>query len=322
MSWSESLHARGSSPGDAADHQAAQPSSSAGHFGGVPHCAADPDQLELPLAVPPRATRVPGAGSGGTRRVGDTFRPGPRLGAVLVAVGLAAAATPWRAAGAQLFGPLPVVDVHATGQWVTQLARMSQQIATARDQLTTLRANMTKLGAVGGYHLRTIDAALAEVDALARQGQAIGYSLGNVDAVFRQTFPGGVVPSDYPAERRVQLARTLETLRGALNAASATARQLAAGTGKLAALKGQLQAITSAQQATELNGVIGLHMAEELTLLRQQMAAIANAQAVVMASEVQRDAQAQAAAERLLDRMAAPKPPRPGVRLRLGGTTP
>lgn len=277
------------------------------------------EQIELPLVASwPAAASRPAAGSGRALRpgvVGDAlFR--------VVVLALALTAAPWRAAAAQFLGPMPVVDVNATGQWVTQLARMTQQINTARDQLSSYRANMVKLGGAGGYHLRGIDAALAQADALMREGRAIGYSLANVDAVFRTTFPGGVVPADYPAERRTQLVRTLETLRGSLNAASATARQLALGTAKLEAMKGQLRGIRSAQQAAELNTTVGLHTAEELTLLRQQMAAIANAQSVFMASQVQRDAQAQAAAERIVDRMAAPKPPRSGVRLRIGGATP
>lgn len=305
-----------------AAREAAQPSPAPSSLRHLRKLAEEADarveQIELPLVASwPAAASRPAEGSGRALRPGVV---GDALFRVVLALALTAA--PWRAAAAQFLGPMPVVDINATGQWVTQLARMTQQINTARDQLSSYRANMVKLGGAGGYHLRGIDAALAQADALMREGRAIGYSLANVDAVFRATFPGGVVPADYPAERRTQLVRTLETLRGSLNAASATARQLALGTAKLEAMKGQLRGIRSAQQAAELNTTVGLHTAEELTLLRQQMAAIANAQSVFMASQVQRDAQAQAAADALLRRMSAPPRPRPPVRIRVGVSTP
>jgi hypothetical protein len=64
-------------------------------------------------------------------------------------------------------------------------------------------------------------------------------------------------------------------------------------------MKGQVGSIRSAQQAAELNGVIGIHTSEEITLLRQQLAAQASAQAVLQANQVNRDLQGAAVARDL-----------------------
>jgi hypothetical protein len=97
----------------------------------------------------------------------------------------------------------------------------------------------------------------------------------------------------------VQDQRTLATLRGLLDAAQATSQQFAVGTAKLNAMKAQIGSITSAQQAAELGGVIGIHTAEEITLLRQQLVAQTSAQAVLQANQMNRDLQGAAVARDL-----------------------
>ena len=62
-------------------------------------------------------------------------------------------------------------------------------------------------------------------------------------------------------------------------------------------MRSQLGSIRSAQQAAELGGMIGIHTAQEITLLRQQLATVGNAQVVMMANQVNRDLQGAAAAE-------------------------
>lgn len=214
--------------------------------------------------------------------------------AVLVLSGVLAPAT----ARAQLAGLIPgapqvVFDPTAVGKLVTQLTRQAQQLAVARSHLQAQLDNMRKLASP---NVRAINTTVAAIDVLTRQGQAISYSLANIDAQFRTTFAGY---ETYPSLRtvtRTQNERTLATLRGVLNATNASAQQFPVSSATLNAMKGQLRAITSAQQAAELNGSIGILTAEELTLLRQQLAAQASAQAVTLANQVNRDLQGAAAA--------------------------
>lgn len=143
---------------------------------------------------------------------------------------------------------------------------------------------------------RSIAAARAQIDLLTRQGSALSYSLGDFDTRFRATFSGGQTYSDLRTTTRQQNERTLSTLRGVLNAANATAKQLSVSSATLNAMKSRVGSITSAQQAAELNGAIGILTAEEITLLRQQLAIEANVHAVTLANQVNRDLQGAAAA--------------------------
>ena len=203
-------------------------------------------------------------------------------------------------ARAQFGIPQVVYDPAAVAKLVAQLSRQMQQITLARSHLQAQLDNMRKLS---NPSWRTINGTVSQIDALTRQGQAISYSLASLDAEFRRTFPGAVAGGRLtPAlagQLRQQDQRTLATLRGLLNAAQETSRQFSTGTARLAAMKGQVGSIRSAQQAAELNGVIGIHTAEEITLLRQQLAAQASAQAVLQANQVNRDLQGAAVARDL-----------------------
>lgn len=185
-------------------------------------------------------------------------------------------------------GPQVVVDPTAIAKLVTQLDQQIQQIQVARSQLQVNVDNMRKLA---NPPWRRINATMAQVDQLAQQGQALAYTLRNVDAQFRQTFPGWRVTTTMSADMRTQSERTLATLLGALNAMNATAQQFPVAAANLETMKSRMSAVTSAQQAAELDGAIGIQGAEELALLRQQLAAQQNAQLVAAAHQINRDLQ-------------------------------
>lgn len=209
---------------------------------------------------------------------------------VALALALLIVASP-SAARAQL--PIPgmpqiVYDPTAVGKLITQLSRQMQQINVARGQLQAQLDNMRKLASPPW---RQINTTMAQVDLLAQQGRALAYTLRNIDSEFQQTFPGFRLSGTMTADMRSQNERTLATLRGALNATAATAQQFPVATANIDAMKRQIATITSAQQAAELNGVIGIQGAEELTLLRQQLAALSNAQLVALAQQVNHELQ-------------------------------
>lgn len=188
-------------------------------------------------------------------------------------------------------GPQIVYDPTAVGKLITQLEQIRQQIGIAQRQLQAQVDNMRKLR---NPPWRTINATLAQVNALAQQGQSLGYALANLDAQFRQTFPGWQLSGTMAADMRAQNERTLATLRGALDATGLTAQQFATSATNLQAMKSRMATITSAQQAAELNGAIGIQSAEELTLLRQQLAAMNSAQLVTLAQQINHELQAAA----------------------------
>ncbi len=208
--------------------------------------------------------------------------------------------------------PQVVYDPTAVGKLVSQISQMSQAIATARSQLQAQVANMTKLA---NPPWRTINIAMTQIDALTRQGRALSYAVTNLDHEFRSTFPGWSLSASLAADMRTQNERTLATLRGAMNATSATSAQLPVSSATLTAIKGRMSTIASAQQGLELNGVIGIENAEELTLLRQQLAAQHTAELVVYSQQVNHALQA-AAYQQAYDASAQvqkPTPPRRNI---------
>jgi P-type conjugative transfer protein TrbJ len=189
---------------------------------------------------------------------------------------------------------IAVIDAAAVAKLVSQIQKQVQQITITKQQLQIMIQNMKKLS---GPQWRAIAGTLNQVDALTQQGVALWYSLASIDAQFQQTFPGWKLTGTMPNDLRVQQERTLATLRSAVDMANVTSQQLAVANARLTAMKGQLGGLNSAQAAAELTGVIGIHTAEEITLLRQQLAAQGNAQAVFLAHQVNRDTQGAAAAD-------------------------
>ena len=193
---------------------------------------------------------------------------------------------------APVHAQIPVTDAGALVQLVLQVKRQVQQVTMQTSQLKAQLDNMKKLGSYNG---RQIAVTLQQIDGLTQQGLAIWYSLGAIDAEFKRTFPGWLVSDAFAPELRVQQERTLATLRSAINAASVTAQQLPVSNARLGAMKSQLGSITSAQQALELNGSVAIHAAEEITLMRQQLAAQSTGEAIVLANQVNRETQGAAA---------------------------
>jgi type IV secretion system protein TrbJ len=229
-----------------------------------------------------------------------------RLLALSAIVVVAISMTPF---GAQaqfgLLGSGIVFDPSNFARNVLHYARRLEQMNLQRQQLQQQLTAMRKLRAP---NWREINATIAQMDALMQQGQALGYSLRAIDAEFQRTFPGAKPFQNYPTEQQGQAARTLATLRGALNAANRASRDVPTSVAQLDAMKRQLAGIQGHEEALELNGTIGMYSAEELTLLRQAVSGLTNVQAVYYADQVNAQAQETATVRERLTAMSAPGP--------------
>ena len=192
-----------------------------------------------------------------------------------------------------------------------------RRLEQMRMQATELQQQVLAMRKLASPSWRDIGGALAQMDALTQQGQALAYNLHAIDAEFRRTFPGTQAFRDYPAEAGAQATRTLATLRGALDAANRAAQEFPTSVARLRAMKQQLGAIRGHEEALELNGTIGVYSAEELTLLRQAITALTNVQAVYDANQVNAAAQEQATLRARLAAMSAPGRDYPALSLRV-----
>ena len=199
-----------------------------------------------------------------------------------------------------------VLDPSNLARNVLHYARRLEQMDMERQQLQQQVAAMRKLQ---NPTWRQISSAMSSIDAIMKNGQALAYSLNNIDADFRSTFPGAQPFQNYPNEQRNQATRTLATLRGALNAASRAAFDFPSSLSRLQAIKSQVASVQGHEQALELNGTIGMYSAEELTLLRQAIGALTNVQAVYYANEVNSRSQETATYRAHLAAMSGPGHP-------------
>ena len=86
---------------------------------------------------------------------------------------------------------------------------------------------------------------------------------------------------------------------------------------RLESIKGQFAGIRGHEEALELNGTINMYAAEELTMLRQSIAALTNVQAVYYADQVNARVQEQETYRTRLVAMSAPGPRYAPISLRL-----
>lgn len=194
--------------------------------------------------------------------------------------------------------------------YARRLEQMQMQAQQLRQQLTAMRK-------LSNPAWRRIDGTLADANAAMQQGQALAYGTQGIDREFARTFPGAQPFRDYLTEQGTQSARTLATLRGALDAASRSANDLPASAAQLEAMKGQFGSIQGHEEALELDGTIGLYSAQQLTLLRQALAALTNVAAVTAANAVNAQAQEQATLRARLEALSAPGPRREAFSLRV-----
>ena len=198
-----------------------------------------------------------------------------------------------------------VLDPSNLARNVLHYARRLEQMNLQKQQLQQQVSAMKKLK---NPNWRQINSTLDQINTLMRDGQALAYGLSSIDAEFRRTFPGTQVFQNYPSEQTTQSNRTLATLRGALNAANRAAQDFPTSVARLNAIKQQLGSIGGHEEALELNGTIGMYSAEELTMLRQSIAALTNVHAVYYADQVNERAQETATYRARLASMSAPGP--------------
>ena len=216
------------------------------------------------------------------------------LASALVAAAAAAAPAP-----AQIPGiPQLVFDPRALYE---QGKTIQQRIEMIGLQKRQLQYQIDALRKLSNPNWRQIGTLMYQMDAVMREGNALAYSLSNIDQQFQQTFPGYRVPVDYPAESREQMTRTLATLRAALNVASLQARDVGYGQQTLAQIKSRMGSAQGHQQAIELQSTLIGFTADELSSLRQAIATQTNAQTVYQAYQLNQQSQAQAVFDAMVE---------------------
>jgi P-type conjugative transfer protein TrbJ len=207
--------------------------------------------------------------------------------------------------GFSVQGP-PCVEAGAFATEITQLLNHAQLILQYIRQGTQLAnelnmyADMLKNSRSLSGH--TFGAIVNDINALAnivQGGRALAYSLGNLDQLFRQTYPGYAYNAGtYYTQYQNWSQTSLDTTLGTLHAAGLQGQQLQSEQAVLASLKSSLQGTDGRLEALHALGDISEQQVEQLMKLRELMMADMSSKQAYQAATVQEQAASAAAAQR------------------------
>jgi P-type conjugative transfer protein TrbJ len=181
-------------------------------------------------------------------------------------------------------------------QLVMQYIRQGEQLANEINMYADMLKNSRTLSA------HTFGAIMNDLNALAgivQGGRALAYSLGNLDQLFRQTYPGyGYNAGAYYLQYRNWSQTSLDTTLGTLRAAGLQGQQLQSEQAVLNSLRSSLQGTDGRLEAIHALGDISEQQVEQLMKLRELMMADMSSKQAYQAAIIQQQAASEAAAQR------------------------
>src|SRR6185295_1159700 len=202
---------------------------------------------------------------------------------------------------------VPVTDIPHTietiAHYIARAYEIYQKGVQIANQIRQIERQIEALKKLDNPNWREVASLLYVLDSLMRQGQALAYSLSDIDTQFSTTFPGWTPHLDWKAEHRRQIERTLDTMRAGLDSVSRSSR-LIADQFTLGDIKKSMTRIKGHQEALEMLATIGTFGAEEQILTRQALAVQNNLSAVYYGYRLNEEAQAAATQLDMLERGA------------------
>ena len=181
-------------------------------------------------------------------------------------------------------------------QLLMQYIRQGQQLANELNMYADMLKNSRTLSA------HSFGAVMNDINALAaivQGGRALAYSLGNLDQLFLQTYPGyGYTAGAYYLQYRNWSQTSLDTTLGTLRAAGLQGQQLQSEQAVLNSLRSSLEGTDGRLEALHALGDISEQQVEQLMKLRELMMADMSSKQAYQAAIIQQQAASEAAAQR------------------------
>jgi len=188
-------------------------------------------------------------------------------------------------------------------QSVEQTLKQAQMIA---NQLQQINMQIRNIANIPRGIWNNIMSQLSALTAVVQQGQALAYTLSNLDTVFRLRYPGYVPPTHYTQQYRQWSEGALDGIRGALRAANLQSNQFATESMVLDQLKGMSDSAKGRMQAMQVGNMISVQQVEQMQKLRQLFMAQMQAENGYLATKQQDEATAKAAADAFFRPYAPP----------------
>jgi P-type conjugative transfer protein TrbJ len=181
-------------------------------------------------------------------------------------------------------------------QLVMQYIRQGQQLANEFKMYADMLKNSRPLSA------HTFGAITNDINALAgivQGGRALAYSLGNLNQLFQQAFPGyGYNAGSYYIRYRNWSQTSLDTALGVLRAAGLQGQQLQSEQAIVNTLRSSLQGTDGRLEALHALSDISEQQVEQLMKLRELMIADMSSKQAYQAAIIQQQAASEAATQR------------------------
>lgn len=194
-----------------------------------------------------------------------------------------------------------VFDASNYAENVLHVTKAVEQLRLTQSQIDNQLRALEKLA-----HPQWRD--ITAVVSAATSAQSPGIAL---ERRFASVFPGAVPTRDFAAEDRSRSLSTLAALAGVLDATRTSSSTVTPGAAQLDRFKPQVAAAQGHEESLELANTVHVYTAQELTLLRQAVAAQTSAQVLYYAHQVNAQAQSDENARALWSSMASTAPHRP-----------
>jgi P-type conjugative transfer protein TrbJ len=184
-------------------------------------------------------------------------------------------------------------------QLILQYLRQAEQLAEAIKQTTDMMKNSKLLP---GQIFGPISNDLNALASIVQGGQALSYSLANLDSLFKARFPGyGYSSTGYYVRYRNWSQTSLDTTLGALRAAGLQGQQLQSEQSVLNSLRSMAQSTNGRMEALQVMGQISEQQVQQLMKLRELMMADMASKQSYQAAVIQKQAASEAATERFFN---------------------
>ena len=178
--------------------------------------------------------------------------------------------------------------------YVELAGQLEQQVLMVENQLNQL-LDMAKHGiTITDQLFGTVTSDISTLRQIVNTGQALSYTLSNMDGTFRLRFPGYSTSTNYGQSYQTWSQTSLDSTLGALKAAGVQNNQFDSDEALLDTLKSQSQSAVGRMQAIEVGNQIAENQAEQLMKLRQLMMADMQSKSAYQSATVQADATKQA----------------------------
>ena len=169
----------------------------------------------------------------------------------------------------------------------TQILNNIQLVLQYAQQVQMVENQLQELATLPGQVWGTAQSDLSSLTQVVSAGQALSYTMQNVDQQFKQQYPGYQPGTNYSNSYQQWSNNTLDNVRAALNAANLQSSQFSDERSALNAIQAMANNPAGQTQAIQAGTMIASQQVDQLQKLRQLMMAQMQSQGTYMAEQSQ-----------------------------------